>query len=227
MGLYPQGKECTVRRLLTLPRSARVLPALVLFGTSALLFASGCSDSNDATTSPDPTNQEEEAIPTISDVQNEVALTAEQAAEVERALNQWRIESRRSENMEDVLLEDAPAVAFLARASETLNEAQMTALREMAGRAVSARADEFRPERFLGSRPQPYAWIPFGGGIKRCIGAAFAMCELVTVLHTVLREGSLEPVSSRPETPPWRAAPVLVPRNGTRVYFTNRVPVSP
>ncbi|MCB0932287.1 MAG: cytochrome P450 [Mycobacterium sp.] len=87
--------------------------------------------------------------------------------------------------------------------------------------------DEFRPERFLGSRPQPYAWIPFGGGIKRCIGAAFAMCELVTVLHTVLREGSLEPVSSRPETPPWRAAPVLVPRNGTRVYFTNRVPVSP
>lgn len=146
MGLYPQGKECTVRRLLTLPRSARVLPALVLFGTSALLFASGCSDSNDATTSPDPTNQEEEAIPTISDVQNEVALTAEQAAEVERALNQWRIESRRSENMEDVLLEDAPAVAFLARASETLNEAQMTALREMAGRAVGARADEFRPE---------------------------------------------------------------------------------
>lgn len=87
--------------------------------------------------------------------------------------------------------------------------------------------DEFRPERFLGSRPQPYAWIPFGGGIKRCIGATFAMCELVTVLHTVLREGSLEPVSSRPETPPWRAAPVLVPRNGTRVYFTNRVPVSP
>ena len=49
--------------------------------------------------------------------------------------------------------------------------------------------DEFRPERFLGSRPQPYAWIPFGGGIKRCIGAAFAMCELVTVPHTVLREG--------------------------------------
>jgi cytochrome P450 len=79
--------------------------------------------------------------------------------------------------------------------------------------------DEFRPERFLGTRPPPHAWIPFGGGIKRCIGAAFAMCELVTVLHTVLREGRLEPVSSRPEGPPWRAAPVLVPRNGTRVRF--------
>ncbi len=79
--------------------------------------------------------------------------------------------------------------------------------------------DEFRPERFLGERPPPHSWIPFGGGIKRCIGAAFAMRELVTVLHTVLREGSLEPVSPDPETPPWRAAPVLVPRNGTRVRF--------
>jgi len=79
--------------------------------------------------------------------------------------------------------------------------------------------DEFRPERFIGTRPPAHAWIPFGGGIKRCIGAAFAMCELITVLHTLLREGRLEPVSPRPEGPPWRAAPVLVPRNGTRVRF--------
>lgn len=79
--------------------------------------------------------------------------------------------------------------------------------------------DEFRPERFIGTRPPAHAWIPFGGGIKRCIGAAFAMRELVTVLHTLLREGRLEPVSTRPEGPPWRAAPVLVPRNGTRVRF--------
>ena len=79
--------------------------------------------------------------------------------------------------------------------------------------------DEFRPERFLGTRPQPSAWMPFGGGIKRCIGAAFAMCEITTVLHTLLREGELEAVSDRPESPPWRAAPVLVPRNGTRVRF--------
>ena len=78
---------------------------------------------------------------------------------------------------------------------------------------------EFRPERFIGTRPPPHSWIPFGGGIKRCIGAAFAMLELVTVLHTLLREGRFEPVSSQPEGPPWRAAPVLVPRNGTRVRF--------
>lgn len=80
--------------------------------------------------------------------------------------------------------------------------------------------DDFRPERFLGQRPPASAWVPFGGGLKRCIGAAFAMCELTTVLHTLLREGRLEPVDSRPERPRGRAGPVLVPRNGTRVYFT-------
>lgn len=87
--------------------------------------------------------------------------------------------------------------------------------------------DEFRPERFLGARPQSSAWVPFGGGIKRCIGAAFAMCELVTVLHTLLREARLEPVSPRLEGPPWRAAPVLVPRNGTRVRFWPSERISP
>lgn len=79
--------------------------------------------------------------------------------------------------------------------------------------------DRFRPERFLGTRPPASAWIPFGGGLKRCIGAAFALCELTTVLHTLLQEADWEAVSSRPETPPWRAAPVLLPRNGTRVRF--------
>ncbi|MGV0643559.1 cytochrome P450 [Mycolicibacterium sp. XJ879] len=79
--------------------------------------------------------------------------------------------------------------------------------------------DEFRPERFIGSRPHPYAWIPFGGGLKRCIGASFSMCELTTTLHTILREGHLEPVSSRQEAAPLRAAPVVVPRDGTMVRF--------
>lgn len=82
--------------------------------------------------------------------------------------------------------------------------------------------DEFRPERFLDGRPAPYAWVPFGGGMKRCIGASFAMCELVTVLHTLLREARLEPASRHPERPRGRATPVLVPRNGTRVRFTRQ-----
>lgn len=87
--------------------------------------------------------------------------------------------------------------------------------------------DEFRPERFVGARPHPYAWVPFGGGVKRCIGASFSMCELVTVLHTMLREGRLQPVSSRLETPRSGATPVLVPRNGTRVYFAHETRSQP
>ncbi|MCV7217285.1 cytochrome P450 [Mycobacterium crocinum] len=87
--------------------------------------------------------------------------------------------------------------------------------------------DEFRPERFVGARPHPYAWIPFGGGIKRCIGASFAMCELVTVLHTMLREGRFEPVSPHLEIPRSGATPVLVPRNGALVYFSHETRSQP
>ncbi|MCP2300077.1 hypothetical protein APR11_006542 [Nocardia amikacinitolerans] len=44
----------------------------------------------------------------------------------------------------------------------------------------------FRPERFLGSRPVPYSWIPFGGGRRRCIGSNLAMLEMRIVLRRVL-----------------------------------------
>jgi cytochrome P450 len=46
--------------------------------------------------------------------------------------------------------------------------------------------DELRPERFLGTRPDPYAWLPFGGGDRRCIGMAFALYEMRVVLSTLL-----------------------------------------
>lgn len=77
---------------------------------------------------------------------------------------------------------------------------------------------QFRPERFLDARPQTYAWLPFGGGIKRCLGASFSMLELQTVLHTMLRGGTFRAVSKRPERPVRRSV-VLVPHRGTRVYF--------
>ena len=47
---------------------------------------------------------------------------------------------------------------------------------------------EFRPERFLSSAPDTFAWIPFGGGIRRCIGASFAMLEMKLMLRTMLSE---------------------------------------
>ena len=55
----------------------------------------------------------------------------------------------------------------------------------------------FRPERFLGEeQPPAYSWIPFGGGVRRCIGAAFAQLEIKTVLRTVL--ASARPERARP-----------------------------
>lgn len=77
---------------------------------------------------------------------------------------------------------------------------------------------EFRPERFLGVRPQTYAWLPFGGGVKRCLGAAFSMRELITVLHVLLREGEFSAEDSRPERVVRRSI-MLAPRRGTRVRF--------
>ena len=81
--------------------------------------------------------------------------------------------------------------------------------------------NEFRPERFLGTRPETYAWVPFGGGIKRCLGAAFTMRELITVLHVLLREGEFSAVDEKPERIVRRSI-MLAPRYGTRVTLRLR-----
>jgi cytochrome P450 len=80
----------------------------------------------------------------------------------------------------------------------------------------------FRPERFLGSAPPTYGWIPFGGGVRRCLGAAFAELEMRVVLQTVLRERTLEPASARAERVTRRNV-TFSPRNGTRVRAATRV----
>ena len=78
--------------------------------------------------------------------------------------------------------------------------------------------NEFRPERFLGTRPETYAWIPFGGGVKRCLGASFSIRELITVLHVLLRDGEFSAVDEKPEKIVRRSI-MLAPRYGTRVRF--------
>jgi cytochrome P450 len=87
--------------------------------------------------------------------------------------------------------------------------------------AIYEGPNEFRPERFVGTRPQTYAWVPFGGGVKRCLGAAFSMRELITVLHVLLREGEFTAVDSMPEKIVRRSI-MLAPRHGTRVRFRPR-----
>jgi cytochrome P450 len=74
----------------------------------------------------------------------------------------------------------------------------------------------FLPERFLAEAPGTYSWIPFGGGTRRCIGAAFALLELRVALSTILRSVSLEPADPRPE-PMERRNVTLSPARGTRV----------
>ncbi len=51
--------------------------------------------------------------------------------------------------------------------------------------------ERFRPERFLGTRPSPFHFFPFGGGVRRCIGAAFATYEMKVVLAEVVRRVDL------------------------------------
>ncbi len=59
----------------------------------------------------------------------------------------------------------------------------------------------FRPERFLEDSPTTYGWVPFGGGIRRCLGAAFAEMEMRVVLETVLRRRALSPASEHGRAP--------------------------
>jgi cytochrome P450 family 110 len=59
-------------------------------------------------------------------------------------------------------------------------------------------AHEFRPERFLGRRPDPYEWTPFGGGVRRCLGMAFALYEMKIVLAHLLATTELELAEAGP-----------------------------
>jgi cytochrome P450 len=77
-------------------------------------------------------------------------------------------------------------------------------------------AAEFRPERFLDSKIESYAWLPFGGGIRRCIGAALAQAEMAEVIRVVASSVELQAV--RPTTDPVVVRGVtMVPRHGTPV----------
>ena len=82
--------------------------------------------------------------------------------------------------------------------------------------AVVTETHEFRPERFIEEEAPSYAWLPFGGGIRRCIGAALAQAEMAEVIRTVVSRVDLEP--TRPDREPVVMRGItLVPRHGTPV----------
>jgi cytochrome P450 len=85
--------------------------------------------------------------------------------------------------------------------------------------------DEFRPERFLEQPAGTYTWIPFGGGVRRCLGASFAIFEMKQVLTAIAHSLRLEPADPAAEKIARRAI-TFTPEKGARVVatFTNRPP---
>ena len=77
---------------------------------------------------------------------------------------------------------------------------------------------EFRPERFLEGQGEGYAWIPFGGGVRRCLGASFAQYEMRIVLGAIIERARLRVAHPRPEALRPRNI-TLAPGRGTRVVL--------
>ncbi len=82
-------------------------------------------------------------------------------------------------------------------------------------------ADSFDPDRFLSRNPDPAEWIPYGGGVRRCIGAAFATMELRVVLRTLLRHYVIAPSDSRDEGRRSRGV-AIAPSRGAQVRIRPR-----
>jgi cytochrome P450 len=78
--------------------------------------------------------------------------------------------------------------------------------------------ERFEPERFLDTAPGTYTWIPFGGGVRRCLGAAFAQFEMAVVLSELVRRWDIEPART-PAEPVMRRAITETPRYNAEVVL--------
>ncbi len=79
----------------------------------------------------------------------------------------------------------------------------------------------FRPERFLGKKPGTYTWIPFGGGIRRCLGATLAMAEQRVVMDAIARRTDMRAPDPRPEHARHRNV-TMIPQHGAKVEIVSR-----
>ncbi|WP_205698521.1 cytochrome P450 [Conexibacter sp. SYSU D00693] len=80
----------------------------------------------------------------------------------------------------------------------------------------------FRPERWHDAKPGTYSWLPFGGGTRRCLGAALAMAEMRVVLRAMAQRLDLEAVDPEPERAVHRNV-TMIPRHGARVVVRRRL----
>jgi cytochrome P450 family 135 len=79
--------------------------------------------------------------------------------------------------------------------------------------------EAFKPERFLERPPGTYTWIPFGGGVRRCLGASFAQFEMAVVLRELVKRREIHPANPRPERI-FRRAITETPRHNARVVLS-------
>jgi cytochrome P450 len=81
--------------------------------------------------------------------------------------------------------------------------------------------ERFDPQRFVDTKPSALSWVPFGGGTRRCVGAAFANMEMDVVLRTVLRHFMIETTDAADER--WHCRGVaFIPKDGGRVVVRRR-----
>jgi cytochrome P450 len=83
-------------------------------------------------------------------------------------------------------------------------------------------ANAFNPDRFIGNAPQNYTWIPFGGGVRRCIGAAFANMQMTVTLRTLLREFEFGTTPSKGEPHDARGVSRAPARGARAVVYARR-----
>jgi cytochrome P450 len=76
----------------------------------------------------------------------------------------------------------------------------------------------FLPERFLDNPPGTYTWIPFGGGVRRCLGASFALFEMAVVLKELVKRHQIRPANPKPERV-FRRAITETPRHNAEVIL--------
>jgi len=88
-----------------------------------------------------------------------------------------------------------------------------------------APARAFEPDRYVGKKPDTYAWIPFGGGVRRCLGAAFAQFEIDVVLRTLLRNFELRPTNAPSEREGFRGVAFAPAKGGVAVVRRRALPL--